>query len=161
MVMPYQGYYGVLGSEAVQALKGLINTRDCVSEAFVFENKVIRPDVLVNGESAKDCNSTSDVLCLKQNKFIVPHDFCTSDNQITLFPGSPPMEQVYSTKELCDVFPSECHEPYSIRCYYEYVLGLGLGLGIPLSGGVVAGVAVTVCSIFIFCKYWKRSKKVS
>ena len=69
-----------------------------MSEAFVFENKYIQPDVLVNGESAKDCNSTSDVLCLRQHKLIVPHNFCTSGTQITLYPGSPPMEQVYSGK---------------------------------------------------------------
>jgi hypothetical protein len=159
MVMPNQGYYGVLGSEAVQALKGLINTRDCVSEAFVFENKVIRPDVLVNGESAKDCKNTSDVLCLNQNKLIVPQNICTSETQITLYPGSPPMKHVYSAKNLCDVFPSNYHKghdhtPYSMRCYYEYILGLG----IPLSGGVlVAGV--TVCLIIILCTYRKRSKK--
>lgn len=157
MVMPYQGYYGVLGSEAVQGLKGLINGRDYVSEAFVFENKFIQPDVLVNGESAKDCSYTSDVLCLRQNKLIVPHDFCTSDNQITLYPGSPPKKHAYSAKELCDVFPSERHKGHD---HTPYSISLGLGLGIPLSGGVlVAGVTVTVCSIFIFCKYRKRSKK--
>lgn len=164
MIMTYQGYYGILGSEAVQGLKGLIDTRDCMLESFAFTDTVIQPDVLVNGEPAKDCSYTSDVLCLRQNKLIVPHDFCTSDNQITLFPGSPPKEQVYSAKELCDEFPSECHKgqdhtPYSIRCYYEYILGLGLGLGIPLSGGVCLLAGIAICLIIILCKYWKRSKK--